>query len=62
MTENSNPEDGSVLSGAILIFMDELEAKEGQMFVAVRSNAVKKNFYTLSESDCSERRLLGNRD
>ncbi|CAB9528348.1 helicase PIF1 [Seminavis robusta] len=49
--KNNQPVDGSVFKGAVMIFMDDLQmANQGGSLVYVRSNAVKRHFF----STCGE--------
>jgi len=46
------PQDGSVFNDAIVVFMDELQMKDGKTrFVAVQSNIVKKHFWSYCGED-----------
>ena len=52
--KKNKPADGSVLNGAVVVLMDDLQMTDSKKsYVSVKSNQVKRNFYeNCGENDC----------
>ena len=52
----NKPGDGTILNGAVVIFMDDLQARCGKKtYISIDSNKVKSHFYQYcGEDDCKK--------